>query len=428
MEVKIIGGGLAGSELALQLAKRGINVCLYEMRPVKMTPAHRTGYFAELVCSNSLKSENPLSAHGLLKEELKLLDSRLLECAFATRVEAGEALAVDREKFARMVSSLIENSPNIKVIREEVMEIPSPIAVIATGPLTSTALSDKIAELTGEENLYFYDAISPLIYAESIDMKRCVKGGRKGKDDYLNIPLTREEYYRFVNELLSAEKVLPHPFEEEKYFEGCLPIEVMAERGIETLAHGPMKPVGLKGMEWAHAVVQLRKENREGTLYNMVGFQTKLKIKEQIRIFRSLPGLEKAEFARYGSVHRNTFIKSPEVLTPFLEMKKKEGIFFAGQLTGVEGYVECIATGVILGINIYRILKGLNPVLPPETTMIGGLLRYIANPRTKNFQPMNANFGLIPSVKKGGFLEKRRIYFERALKDLKRWIETSLNF
>lgn len=421
--VIIIGGGLAGSEAALQLAKMGVRVKLFEMRPKVMTPAHKTGLFGELVCSNSLKSTNPLKAQGLLKEELKTLNSFLLEFAYKTQVEAGEALAVDRNKFAEMVTEAIENNPLIEVIREEVKEIPEGICIIASGPLTSPSLTESLMEITGEENLYFYDAISPIIYAETIDMGKVFKGGRGG-DDYLNIPLKREEYKNFVKELRNAVKVKPHPFEDEKYFESCLPIEVLAERGEETLAYGPMKPVGLKIKgERPYAVVQLRKENKEGTLYNMVGFQTKLTISEQKRIFRTLPGLEKAEFARFGSIHRNTYINSPRLLNQDLTLKKRRNIIIAGQLTGTEGYVECIATGVIAGINAVRILEGKPTVCPPETTMIGALLKYISSASPDNFQPMNANFGLLPPVNERGYEEKRRKMMERSLRDLKNWLE-----
>lgn len=421
-EVIIIGGGLAGSECALQLAHTGINVKLFEMRPKVMTPAHKTRFLGELVCSNSLKSTHPLKAQGLLKEELKILGSFLLNLAYKARVEAGNALAVDRNIFAKMITEAIETNPRIQVIREELKDIPKGICVIASGPLTSPSLAESLKKITGEENLYFYDAISPIIYADTIDITKMFKGGRGG-DDYLNIPLNKDEYEKFVKELCNARKVKPHPFEEEKFFDACLPIELLAKRGENTLAYGPMRPVGLKkeGRK-SYAVIQLRKENKEGTLYNMVGFQTKLTIPEQIRIFRSLPGLEKAEFARFGSIHRNTYINSPKLLNPDLTLKKERNILIAGQLTGTEGYLECIATGIIAALNTHRMLEGKPTVSPPDTTLTGALLKYISTASPDNFQPMNANFGLLQPVKVKGYEKKRIKMRERAIRDLKQWL------
>jgi methylenetetrahydrofolate--tRNA-(uracil-5-)-methyltransferase len=429
-EVIVIGAGLAGSEAAWQLAKRGVRVILYEMRPKKLTPAHKTGFFAELVCSNSLRSKDLTNAVGLLKEELRRLGSIIMESADINQIPGGKALVVDREKFAKYITEKLQNHPNIRFVCEEMTEIPTDrVVIVATGPLTSDPLAMSLAKLISEPFLHFYDAISPIVYAESIDWGKVFVADRYGEEEgaYVNCPLTKEEYERFVQELLSAEKVPLHPFEEPKYFEGCLPIEVMAERGIDTLRFGPMKPKGLidprTGKE-PYAVVQLRPENAERTLYNMVGFQTKLKYHEQERVFRLIPGLERAEFARYGSIHRNTFVNAPKVLTPYLQLKNYPNVFLAGQITGVEGYVESTAMGLVAGINAYRLIKGKDLVIPPPETAIGSLVHYLQSSNPKHFQPMNVNWGLFPEIlgkRKIKKEEKVRALVERALKALEDW-------
>ncbi len=432
MEIIVIGGGLAGSEAAWQIAQRGIKVKLYEMRPVKTTPAHKTDKFAELVCSNSLRSKELTKAIGLLKEELKFLKSLIMESASICEIPGGKAWVVDRECFAEYITQKITSHPLIEIIREEVKEIPTDkIVIVATGPLTSESLAKSLAKLIEIPYLHFYDAISPIIYADSINWDKVFIADRykEGEGDYVNCPLTKEEYERFVKELLKAEKVPLHPFEDPKYFEGCLPIEVMAERGIDTLRYGPMKPVGLidprTGKE-PYAVVQLRPENKEKTLYNIVGFQTKLKYPEQKRIFRMIPGLENAEFARYGSVHRNTFVNAPLVLRKTLQLKKFHNIFLAGQITGVEGYIECTATGFIAGINAVRLVKNQPLVVPPKETAIGALINYLDTADPKHFQPMNINWGLFPPLSEKKKLPKKEKYHklaQRALKFLTEWIE-----
>jgi len=429
-EVIVIGAGLAGSEAAWQLAKRGVRVILYEMRPKKLTPAHKTGFFAELVCSNSLRSKNLTNAVGLLKEELRRLGSIIMESADINQIPGGKALVVDRERFAKYITEKLQNHPNIRFVCEEMTEIPTDrVVIVATGPLTSDPLAMSLAKLISEPFLHFYDAISPIVYAESIDWEKVFVADRYGEEEgaYVNCPLTKEEYERFVQELLLAEKVPLHPFEEPKYFEGCLPIEVMAERGIETLRYGPMKAKGLidprTGKE-PYAVVQLRPENAERTLYNMVGFQTKLKYHEQERVFRLIPGLERAEFARYGSIHRNTFVNAPKVLTPYLQLKNYPNVFLAGQITGVEGYVESTAMGLVAGINAYRLIKGKDLVIPPPGTAIGSLVHYLQSSNPKHFQPMNINWGLFPEISEKRKLkkeEKVRALVERALKALEDW-------
>jgi len=428
--VKVIGGGLAGVEAAKKIADSGKKVLLFEMRPKKSTPAHRTDRLAELVCSNTLGGIEVTTPRGLLKKEMELLGSLVVEAAKKTSVPAGGALAVDREKFADYVTEKIESHPNIEVVREEVKELPKEgITVVATGPLTSDSLSNYLREFLGEEELAFYDAISPIVYADTIDYSKCFWGSRwgKGGDDYLNCPMTKEEYERFYKALMEAEKVPLKDFEKACYFEGCMPIEEMAERGKETLLFGPLRPVGLvdpRTGEQPYAVVQLRKENREGTLLNLVGFQTKLKYPEQKRVFRLIPGLENAEFARFGSIHRNTFINSPRLLLPTLQLKKEPRVLFAGQITGVEGYPESAATGIIAGLNAARLSEGREAVYPPETTMIGGLLKYITNADPKHFQPMNANFGLLPPPERRirGKMNRRKYLAERALRDMERWL------
>jgi len=430
-EVIVIGGGLAGSEAAWQLAERGFKVYLYEMRPHKLTPAHRTGFLAELVCSNSLGAEPIDKPLGLLKEELRRLGSLIISCADKTRVPAGGSLAVSRDDFARLVTEHIESHPNIRLIREEVTEIPPGPVIIATGPLTSDALAQRIRELIGEEYLYFYDAIAPIVTYESIDMTKAFRASRYGRggEDYINCPMTREEYYRFVDALLQAETIELRDFEKEdpKFFEACLPIEVIARRGREALAFGPLRPVGLvdpRTGKQPYAVVQLRQDDAAGTLYNLVGFQTNLKWGEQERVFRLIPGLEKAEFVRFGQMHRNTFINSPKLLLPTLQFRQRLDLFFAGQITGSEGYVGSTATGLVAGLNMARILRGEEPLVFPPTTMIGALCRYITDPRLKEFQPMKANFGLLPPLERRVKKKQARYiaYAERALRDLEAFI------
>ena len=430
-EVIVIGGGLAGSEAAWQLAERGVRVKLFEMRPKVMTPAHRTGLLAELVCSNSLKSQDLYNAHGLLKAELRMLGSMLLEAAQEAAIPGGKALVVDRQKFAKIVTERIESHPLIEIIREEVTEIPKEgIVIIATGPLTSSKFAEALQELIGEKFLSFYDALSPIVDAESLDMSKLYFKDRYGWDDsaYLNAPMTEEEYDQFWKALVEAEIHQPHEFEKGvKYFEACLPIEVMAKRGRDALRFGPLKPIGLPdprtGKE-PFAVVQLRRENAEGTAYSLVGFQTQLKYGEQRRVFRMIPGLEKAEFLRYGAVHRNTFVNAPKVLLPTLQVRRDPRIFIAGQLSGTEGYVEAIADGLVAALNAYRLLNEQAPLEIPYHTMLGALLRYIAMANPKHFQPMNVNFGLMPNVPKIRKKdERKRFMVERALKTLKEWIE-----
>lgn len=429
-KIVVIGAGLAGSECAYQIAKRGIKVWLYEMRPSKLTPAHKTGLFAELVCSNSLRSKELTKAVGLLKEELRRLGALIMESAEISQIPGGKAWVVDRNLFASHVTKRISEHPNIKVIREEVKRIPrDSIVVVATGPLTSEALAEDLASLIEIPFLHFYDALAPIVYAESINWERVFVADRglEGEGVYVNCPLNKEEYERFVEELLKAEKVPLRPFEEPKYFEGCLPIEVMAERGKDTLRYGPMKPVGLidprTGKE-PYAVVQLRPENAQKTLYNMVGFQTKLKYSEQERVFRLIPGLENAEFARYGAVHRNTFVNAPLVLTPHLQLKKYPNIFLAGQITGVEGYVESTAMGFLAGLNAVRLYKGESLLKPPRETAIGALVNYLQTADPKYFQPMNVNWGLFPPIdeKKSSKRDKYYAMAERALRALEHWM------
>ncbi|WP_456456910.1 FADH(2)-oxidizing methylenetetrahydrofolate--tRNA-(uracil(54)-C(5))-methyltransferase TrmFO [Thermovibrio sp.] len=429
--INVIGGGLAGVEAAYKAANEGNKVFLFEMRPKKGTPAHKSGKLAELVCSNTLGGIEITTPRGLLKKEMEALGSLVVEAAKKTQVPAGGALAVDREKFAQYITEKIEKHPNIEVVREEVKELPKEgITVVATGPLTSDAFSEFLRNYLGEKELYFYDAISPIVYADTIDYSKCFWGSRYGKggDDYLNCPMTKEEYDRFYEALMKAEKVPLKDFEKACYFEGCMPIEEMAERGKETLLFGPLKPVGLidpRTGKRPYAVVQLRKENRDGTLLNLVGFQTKLKYPEQKRVFRLIPGLEKAEFARYGSIHRNTFINSPKLLLRTLQLKKNPKVLFAGQITGVEGYPESAATGIIAGINAVMLSQGKEAVYPPETTMIGALLNYITSTDPKSFQPMNANFGLLPPLKRRvkGKIERRKLLAERALKEMEKWLK-----
>ena len=425
--VAVIGAGLAGSEAAYKIAEEGFNVDLYEMRPVKQTPAHRTQNFAELVCSNSLGGKEITTGAGLLKEEMKILGSVVVSAAEEFSVPAGGALAVDREKFSKKITQILENHPNINVIRKEITKLPEnyDFIIIATGPLTSEEFSKEIQKITGAEHLYFYDAIAPTVDAETVDYSKGFWGDRygKGEGDYFNCVLTEEEYELFYSELLKGEQVPLKDFEKAVFFEGCLPVEEIARRGKQTLLFGPMKPVGLtdpKTGKQPFAVVQLRKENREGTLLSMVGFQTKLKYPEQKRIFRLIPALRNAVFVRLGSIHRNTFIQSQKLLKPTLQLKKNPKILFAGQITGVEGYAASAATGILAGINVSRMLKGQEPVVPPETTMLGGLVKYITEPK-EELQPMNPNFALLPELdKKIKDKRKRKLLkAQRALQDIK---------
>ncbi|MGQ9695162.1 MAG: methylenetetrahydrofolate--tRNA-(uracil(54)-C(5))-methyltransferase (FADH(2)-oxidizing) TrmFO [Thermodesulfobacteriota bacterium] len=426
-QITIIGGGLAGCEAAWQAARRGVFVILYEMKPKRFSPAHVSPLLGELVCSNSLRSNSLSNAVGLLKEELRRMNSLLMAVAEETKVPAGDALAVDRQAFAARLTSILEENKNIKIIRQEITRLPgTDLVIVATGPLTSPALAESLRALTGGEDLYFYDAIAPILDGESLDMQIIFRGSRYGQgNDYLNCPLNQEEYYHFVDELLKGEKVPYRDFEQPLHFEGCLPIEEMAQRGRETLAHGPLKPVGLidpRTGKFPYAVVQLRQEDLAGSAYNMVGFQTKLKWPEQERIFRLIPGLEQAKFLRFGSLHRNTYIHSPSLLRETLQLKKDERIFFAGQITGVEGYVESTAMGLMAGINAALLAQGKLPVVPPFTTAIGSLLRYITNPQVKEFQPMNINFGLFPPLPRSLKGEKKhKAMGERALFDLEEW-------
>ncbi len=401
--INIIGGGLAGCEAAYQISKHGINVRLYEMKPTKYSPAHSNSNLAEIVCSNSFKSNLLTNACGLLKEELRMLDSLLIKIADETSVPAGQALAVDREEFSRKVTEYMENLDNVEIIKEEVTEIPDDaVTIIATGPLTSDVLFEKISKLVGNNELHFYDAAAPIIEKSSVDMNIAFIGDRygKGEADYINLPMNKEEYENFWNELVNAEVVELHSFERREIFEGCMPVEVMAKRGIDTLRYGPLKPVGFDDPRTGrrpYALVQLRQDNSVGSLYNMVGFQTNLKFGEQKRVFSMIPGLQNAEFVKYGVMHRNTYINSPQILNNVYQMKDNENVFFAGQITGVEGYVESIASGLLAGINAVRYMKNKGKIVFPVETMIGALTDYISTPNEK-FQPMNANFGILPKL------------------------------
>jgi methylenetetrahydrofolate--tRNA-(uracil-5-)-methyltransferase len=430
MRVTVIGGGLAGSEAAWQAAESGVDVTLMEMRPRLQTPAHRTGDLAELVCSNSLKSRLTTTAGGLLKGELSVLGSVLLEEADLHAVPAGSALAVDRSRFSGSVTRRISEHPRIRVVRKEVGTLPQEgeIAVVASGPLTSPSLSDALRELVGGEYLYFYDAISPIVMADSIDMSSVFRAARyeKGDADYLNCPFTREQYYAFIEALVSGERFEPRPFERGKFFAACAPVEDLATRGPDTLAFGSMRPVGLidpRTGERPFAVVQLRAETETASMFSLVGFQTRLRQGEQRRVFRMVPGLEHAEFARYGSLHRNTFICAPRVLGASLQHRRRSSVFFAGQLTGVEGYVEAIATGWLAGQNAARRARGLELVVPPEETGLGSLVRWLSSTSADDYQPMNINFGLLPPLGARARSRKQRYQqmSERALAAMRRW-------
>ena len=429
MKVHIIGAGLAGSEAAWQVAKRGIEVVLHEMRPSKTTPAHKTAHFAELVCSNSLRAAGLTNAVGVLKEEMRRLDSVIMAAADATKIPAGGALAVDRAEFGRLVTSKVKAV--VDFVAEEVTSLDcDDVLIIASGPLTAGALAEEIKRLTGGDDFYFYDAAAPIVTLESIDFARAFKASRycKGDDDaYINCPLTRDEYLAFRAELLAAEKTKPHDFEREIFFEGCLPVEVLASRGEDAMRYGNLKPVGLTDPHTGrrpYAVVQLRQDNREATLYNLVGFQTHLTWGEQRRVFRMIPGLEAAEFVRYGVMHRNTYINSPKVLLPTFQLRGAPKIFFAGQITGVEGYVESAASGLMAGVNAARLAKNLEPIIFPPTTCHGALANYITTAVAENFQPMNVTFGLLPPLedRTRKKLRKERLA-ARALDDLEKFRE-----
>jgi methylenetetrahydrofolate--tRNA-(uracil-5-)-methyltransferase len=431
-DVTVVGAGLAGSEAAWQIAQRGVPVRLFEMRPVRPTAAHRTSDCAELVCSNSLKSLDRETPHGLLKEEMAALGSKILECALLHRVPAGGALAVDRDEFAKAVTEELSSHPLIEIVREEVVDIPeSEIVVLAVGPLVSERLSESIARFTGQDYLYFFDAIAPVIEADSIDRDVVFDASRYGKGggaDYLNCPMTRDEYERFVGALLSGEKAPLHEFDATPFFEGCLPIEEMARRGVDTLRFGPMKPVGLidprNGLR-PHAVVQLRQDNLAADHYSMVGFQTQLRWPEQKRIFATIPGLHQAEFVRLGQVHRNCYINAPRVLAPTMQSRTRPTLLFAGQISGVEGYTESAATGLLAGMNAARLATGLPPLTLPEDTMLGALTRYISSADPSHYQPQNAAFGLLPEVptRSRRKQDRRAARSRKALASLSTWIE-----
>ncbi len=436
--VDIIGGGLAGSEAAWQLAERGLGVVLHEMRPDVPTEAHKTDRLAELVCSNTFKSTETTNAHGLLKAEMRLLGSMILECADGARVPGGTALSVDRDVFSAAVSARIAAHPRIEVRRGEIAALPSP-GIVATGPLTSSALAEVIRARLGVESLAFYDAIAPIVAHDSIDHDIVFRASRYGKETmegegdgaYLNCPMSREQYESFLDALTAADQAATHQFDAVPYFDGCMPAEEIARRGRESLRFGPMKPVGLTdphtGRE-AYAVVQLRMEDRAGHMWNLVGFQTRLRYPEQQRVFRMIPGLENAEFLRFGSIHRNSYLNAPAALSPHLSLRDDTMLLFAGQLTGVEGYTESTATGLLAGINLARMLAGDEPVVPPPTTMLGALYRYMREADPRHFQPMNANFGLVDEL--GTRVKDKRIkkekLAERALADMTRWRDESV--
>ncbi len=440
--VQIIGAGLAGCEAAWQLLKRGVKVRLFEMKPQKFSPAHKNSNWAELVCSNSLRSDDSEhNAVGLMHEEMRRLGSLIMEAADKTKVPAGGALAVDRDGFAKLVTEKIKSSPLLEVINQEVTEFPDkddPLTIIATGPLTSPAFIESIKNMVNQQSLSFYDAIAPVVYKDSIDFSKAWYQSRydKGdKYDYINCPMTKEEYYHFVDELLKAEKMPFHDFEEPHYFDGCLPIEVMAERGADTLLFGPLKPVGLTNphsSEKPYAIVQLRQDNKEDTLRNIVGFQTKMKYGEQTRIFKMIPGLENAEFARLGGIHRNTFIQSPKLLDEFLRFKAQSNVMFAGQISGCEGYVESANTGMLAGYYASCLIKNQTPIIPPRTSATGAMLGHLLDD-TADYQPMNINFGIFPTIQgeitsNGKFrkikgADRKEAYCRRALADFAQWLE-----
>jgi methylenetetrahydrofolate--tRNA-(uracil-5-)-methyltransferase len=437
-QIPIIGGGLAGSEAAWQLAERGHDVVIHEMRPVVSTAAHKTDRLGELVCSNTFKSTETSNAHGLLKAEMRLLGCMILQCADAARVPGGSALTVDRDLFSAGVNERITAHPRITVVRQEATSLPSP-GIIATGPLTSSALADRIRDRLGVESMAFYDAIAPIVSGESIDHDVVFRASRYGKETmegqeegaYLNCPMTREQYEAFIDSITAADQATAHEFDAVPYFEGCMPAEEMAKRGRETLRFGPMKPVGLvdprTGRE-PHAVVQLRMEDRDGRMWNLVGFQTRLRYPEQARVFKLIPGLENAEFLRFGSIHRNSYLNAPAALAPHLALKDDARTLFAGQLTGVEGYTESTATGLLAGVNLSRLLAGEAPVLPPPTTMLGALYRYLREADPRHFQPMNANFGLVDELptRVKDKRKKKEMLAERALAQMEEWRDDQL--
>ena len=428
-KVRVIGGGLAGCEAALQLADRGHQVILEEMRPVRGTEAHQTDRLGELVCTNSFKSEDPTNAHGQLKREMRTLGSVLLRSADASQVAAGSALAVDRHLFADAMTDAIASHPRIEIVREECTELPGGPAVVATGPLTSAALSAAVRSALGDEGLAFYDAIAPIVHRDSVDESIVFAAGRFGEDaDYLNCPMDEVEYTAFIDALIDGDVHEGHDWDAVPYFEGCLPIEVSAGRGRETLRFGPMKPIGLtdpRSGERPHAVVQLRREDRAGQMWNMVGFQTRLRVPEQRRVFQKIPGLAECEFLRWGSIHRNAYLRSPDRLTPYGSLMDRDDLIFAGQLTGVEGYTESAASGIMAGINLDRVIEGLEPILPPATTMLGGLFRYLRDADAEHFQPMNSNWGLVDPLAQRirDKKQKRTLLAERAQADFVAWLD-----
>ena len=443
--VQIVGGGLAGSEAAWQLAERGHDVVVHEMRPGRPTPAHKTDRLAELVCSNTFKSTETTNAHGLLKAEMRVLGSLILEAADAARVPGGTALTVDRDVFSRAVHERLTAHPRVRLARDEVTSLPD-VGIVATGPLTSDALAASIAAALGVESLAFYDAIAPIVSGESVNQSATFRASRYGKETmsnadggsgigdegaYLNCPMSREQYDAFIDAMLTADQAAAHDFDAIPYFEGCMPIEEMARRGRDTLRFGPMKPVGLRDPRTgrqAHAVVQLRREDRDGRMWNLVGCQTRLRYPEQQRVFRMIPGLENAEFLRFGSIHRNSYINSPATLSPHLSLRTRSTTLFAGQLTGVEGYTESAATGLLAGINLSRMLNGEEPRIPPPTTMLGALYRYLRDADPRYFQPMNANFGLVdelPTPVRDKRLKREQLA-SRALAELQSWNEQTL--
>ena len=435
MTVKVIGAGLAGCEAALQLAKFGIDVELYEMKPKKFTPAHKSENFSELVCSNSLKAERVENACGLLKEEMRYFGSVIMEAADRTKVPAGGALAVDRDEFSLYITKRIKENPRIKVMSEEVTKInPDEYTIIAAGPLASEGLAEEIRKLTGSDNMYFYDAAAPVLLKDSIDFDKVFYAARydRGTADYINCPMTKEEYLKFYEELVGAQTSPLKDFENQKVFEGCMPVEVMAKRGVDTLLFGPLKPIGLKnpktGKDDAYAVVQLRQDNKDATLYNMVGFQTNLKWGEQKRVFSMIAGLENAEFVRYGVMHRNTYINAPKILNKYYQMKKHPKIFFAGQISGVEGYVESASSGILAGYNMAKLILGEAMFEPDPKTAIGSLPIYISDETKDSIQPMNANFGIIeswPERIRGGKVERYKLIAKRALDTVKAQLKVS---
>jgi methylenetetrahydrofolate--tRNA-(uracil-5-)-methyltransferase len=427
--ITVVGAGLAGAEAAWTLARLGLPVRLFEMRPAKMTPAHHTEKFAELVCSNSLGGEGPVNAKGLLHAELRAAGSLVMEAADRFRVPAGGALAVDREPFSAYITEKLSSHPNVEVVREEVTDIPDPIAVLATGPLTSDALSEALRRRLGDNFLYFYDAAAPVILGETINMEKCFYGGRfEQSPDYINCPMTEEEYRRFYEILTQARQHTPHDWEKLQFFEGCIPIEELARRGYLTPVFGPLRPVGIvdprTGKE-PFAVVQLRREDREGRLWSLVGFQTGLKWPDQKKVVQAIPGLENAEIVRYGVMHRNTYLNAPKLIHATLELKDIPGVFVAGVLAGVEGYIESAATGFLAGLNAGRLALGLEPSVPPPESMLGALVRFLATAQPENFQPMSANWGLVPPVE--GRMDKRakrEAMFHRGLSAFQEWLKS----